>query len=121
MKRCNNCGKDKDEGEFYPRGDKNGSPGAWCKTCHKARAKRRAVRFKQRCVDYKGKDCIRCGYNRCIAALEFHHRDPSEKDFKISLTRNQYRWEQVKLELDKCDLVCSNCHKELHFIPVLQL
>lgn len=54
-----------------------------------------------------------CGYNRCWAALDFHHKDQSQKEFVISgnYTRS---WEVLKKELDKCDLICSNCHREIH-------
>ena len=60
-----------------------------------------------------------CGYNSCIAALEFHHRDPTQKDFTISKIKNRSFDMKVKQELDKCDLLCSNCHKETHFTPII--
>lgn len=67
---------------------------------------------KQRAIEYKGGSCQRCGYNKCNEALTFHHRNPDEKDFEIS---GQYiRWERVRLELDKCDMLCQNCHAEVH-------
>lgn len=69
--------------------------------------------FKVRCVDYKGGRCSRCGYNKYPAALEFHHRDPRQKDFHMGAGRTM-SWEKAVVELDKCDLVCSNCHKEVH-------
>lgn len=55
-----------------------------------------------------------CGYNRYPGALEFHHRDPKEKDFTISSRAHLTFDERVKQELDKCDLLCSNCHRERH-------
>lgn len=62
--------------------------------------------------------CEICGYNKCIEALDFHHRDPSKKDFTISSTRKGGKgvgsWPELKKELDKCILVCSNCHREIH-------
>ena len=54
-----------------------------------------------------------CGYNRCVDALEFHHKDPKEKDFKIG-SGNTMSWKDYKAEALKCILVCSNCHKEIH-------
>lgn len=63
-------------------------------------------------LEYKGFKCEICGYDKCIAALEFHH--PYEKDFGISSKGYTRAWEKVKLELDKCILVCSNCHREIH-------
>lgn len=72
-------------------------------------------RLKQKAVDYKGGKCERCNYNKCIAALEFHHTDPEKKDFSISSGGHTRAWDKVKEELDKCILVCSNCHKEIHY------
>lgn len=71
------------------------------------------VKLKEKCVEYKGGKCIICGYNKCISALEFHHIDPSEKDFRIS--SGIKRWELVEKEISKCILVCSNCHREIHY------
>lgn len=71
------------------------------------------TRTKKKLVDYKGGKCIMCGYDKCIDALEFHHRDPIEKDFTIS--GKSWSFERLKSEADKCDLVCSNCHKEIHY------
>lgn len=70
--------------------------------------------MKIKAVDYLGGKCIKCGYFKCMAAMEFHHRDPSQKDFRISNGRS-IKWERVVKELDKCDLLCSNCHKEMHY------
>jgi hypothetical protein len=67
--------------------------------------------FKQRAVDYKGGKCKLCGYDKYLAALEFHHRNPKCKDHTIHL-RNS--WNKTKHELDKCDLLCANCHRETH-------
>lgn len=69
-------------------------------------------RVKTKLVEYKGGKCQCCGYNRCIRALEFHHLDPSQKDFTISGKSKSF--EMLKKEADKCILVCSNCHKEIH-------
>ena len=70
-------------------------------------------RTKERAVEYKGGKCLICGYNRCINAFDFHHLDPKEKDFAISGNCNR-AWEKVKSELDKCVMLCSNCHREVH-------
>jgi len=70
------------------------------------------VRTKQKLIDYKGGRCMRCGYNKCVAALHFHHRNPNEKDFGISAKTKSF--DVMKLEVDKCDLLCSNCHAEEH-------
>lgn len=68
---------------------------------------------KIKAVEYKGGQCEFCGYSRCLRALEFHHKDPTKKDFQISANPN-ISWENMKIELDKCLLLCSNCHAEEH-------
>lgn len=73
--------------------------------------KRRAI--KEMLIAYKGGRCERCGYDKCNRALEFHHIDPSQKDFGISTQINR-NIDDLKTEVDKCILLCSNCHAELH-------
>lgn len=70
-------------------------------------------RFKKKAIEYKGGSCKICGYNKCLSAMVFHHRDPDQKDFSVSQLKSA-SWETMRLELDKCDLLCSNCHSELH-------
>ena len=67
---------------------------------------------KMKMVEYKGGKCEICGYNKCIEALEFHHINPKEKDFNISGGTKSFN--SLKSELDKCILVCANCHREIH-------
>jgi len=67
---------------------------------------------KKRLIEYKGGCCEICGYNKCVTALDFHHKDPKTKDFTIS--GKSYSFERLKNEVDKCILVCSNCHSEIH-------
>ena len=67
---------------------------------------------KKKAVEYKGGECERCGYNKCMRALDFHHLNPKEKDFAISGGTKSF--ESLKAELDKCILVCRNCHSEIH-------
>lgn len=68
--------------------------------------------FLAKIKEIRGGKCIRCGYDRCIKALEFHHIDPSKKDFTIS--NDHFRLQEAVEETKKCILICSNCHKELH-------
>ena len=68
---------------------------------------------KQRLVYVMGGKCCLCGYSRCNAALEFHHKNPSEKDTGVSKIGNK-RISVLLKEVEKCILVCSNCHKEIH-------
>jgi len=71
------------------------------------------LKVKEQCVEYKGGKCCKCGYNKCLAALEFHHIDPNKKDYTISGGTKSFQ--NLKSELDKCILVCKNCHAEIHF------
>lgn len=65
-------------------------------------------------INYKGGKCEKCGYKKSLAALEFHHKNPAEKDFAIADSKRRSFNELVKKELDKCMLVCANCHREIH-------
>jgi DNA invertase Pin-like site-specific DNA recombinase len=69
-------------------------------------------RVKKKLIEYKGGSCEKCGYNKSEHALHFHHLDPNQKDFTIS--GKSYSFERMKYEVDKCILVCSNCHCEIH-------
>lgn len=82
-----------------------------CKTCT---TRIRRYRLKVKSVEYKGGCCENCGYNKDLSALEFHHLDPNEKDFGIGAKGYTMSWDEVTKELDKCILVCSNCHHEIH-------
>ena len=68
---------------------------------------------KQELVNVLGGKCQICGFNSFLTALEFHHEDPSIKEFKLG-SGNTMSWENYKSEALKCILVCSNCHKEIH-------
>lgn len=85
-----------------------------CRKCGVEAVKRKRQRNKLRAIEYKGGKCCSCGYSKCAEALEFHHIDPTQKDFQISSKNHAKSWETVKLELDKCMILCANCHRELH-------
>ena len=70
--------------------------------------------LKQKAVKFKGGHCEVCGYDRCLAALTFHHRDPTKKDFGISDVMTTIPWHRIKKELMKTVLLCTNCHSEVH-------
>lgn len=69
--------------------------------------------MKLQAIKMLGGKCCICGYDKCIDALEFHHKDPKQKDFKLG-AGNTMSWQEYKNEVSKCILVCSNCHKEIH-------
>jgi 5-methylcytosine-specific restriction endonuclease McrA len=70
--------------------------------------------LRQLALDYKGGECSVCGYNKCLKALEFHHLESDKKDFGISSKGYTRSWDAIKRELDKCILLCANCHREVH-------
>jgi hypothetical protein len=112
-KHCNRCNETKSVEDFYRRRQgRECSP--YCKPCTTDETIERQRNFKQECVDYKGGECECCGYKKCNSALEFHHLDPSKKDFSISRARLTTFGKKVKAELDKCMIVCANCHREIH-------
>lgn len=85
-----------------------------CKECVNQRTNKKRNDLKIKSLEYKGNKCSLCGYDKCIISLTFHHLDPNEKDFGISRKGYTKPWEEVKKELDKCILLCSNCHAEEH-------
>jgi predicted HNH restriction endonuclease len=113
QKYCAYCKDHKPISSFYNRrGKEGGSP--YCKPCTNSEALLRQRKFKTQCIEYKGGKCEVCGYNKFQGALEFHHKNPTQKDFQISKARGWTFNERIKKELDKCQILCSNCHKELH-------
>ena len=76
--------------------------------------KRRRKNLREMARTSKGNKCIICGYNKCQRALNFHHIDPSKKEFDLSSRGLTRSWEKIKNEIEKCVLVCANCHAEIH-------
>lgn len=75
---------------------------------------KRRKKLKVMAVQLKGGKCQVCGYDRCVSALEFHHIDEKAKEFDLSTRGLTRSWEKIKNEVQKCVLVCSNCHREIH-------
>lgn len=71
-------------------------------------------KMRKHALDAFGGECGICGYRKCTQALEFHHVSPSEKDFSIG-SSNIANWSKIVVELRKCVMVCTNCHRELHY------
>ena len=104
---CRTCGID-GQSNFYKTARYQ------CKSCFN---KRCVASGQQRVFDLKmhyGGKCVRCGYNKSLAALQFHHTDPTQKEFSLGHKRG-IKWEEQIKELDKCELVCANCHAEIHY------
>jgi len=86
-----------------------------CKKCSSESVQKRRKEIKEALVKYKGGKCEKCGYDKCIAALEFHHINPEEKEFGISAAGVTRSMSVLQKEADKCVLLCSNCHREFHW------
>lgn len=112
FKTCPKCKEIKNlNNDFYT--SKNGDVHGWCKPCNNKITYQKQLDRKAECVNYKGGKCIVCGYNKYIGSLDFHHLDPTKKEFNISSLRS-YNFNSLKKELDKCVLLCKNCHSETH-------
>ena len=71
------------------------------------------IAFKKNWIKNHGNGCCKCGYNKCIDALEFHHLNPEEKEITLS-NRGHYSIEDMMAEAEKCIILCANCHREIH-------
>lgn len=90
-----------------------GDGGRWrCRQCRVDSLKKRRQERKELLVLEAGGKCS-CSYDRSIAALQFHHRDPSEKLFDLNQKNMSKPLEVLRAEAKKCDLLCSNCHSEI--------
>lgn len=75
----------------------------------------RGLKRKLALIKMKGGECEKCGYKKNIAALEFHHRDETTKKFRLDIRNMSNRsFEKLLEEINKCDLLCANCHREEH-------
>ena len=83
--------------------------------------KLRGLKRKIELIELKGGCCEKCGYNKNVAAFDFHHKDPTQKDYQLDM-RKLSNTSMIKLmeEVEKCELLCANCHRE-HHSPDLEM
>ena len=129
MKTCKRCGKIKDALSFSP--DKRNKDGlqSQCKDCYKGDKskhyhankevylevqKKRKRDRKLKAIEYKGNKCYDCGNSFHQSVYEFHHLDPSTKEANPASLKSA-SWEKFKEELDKCVMLCANCHRMRHW------
>ena len=111
-KRCTECKEIKPISDFYVINKKIMS---YCKDCYKAKEKEKYKDKMQQLIDFKQTlQCKKCGEKR-FYLFDFHHRNPQEKDFTIS-DNPRASLTSLKEEIDKCDVLCSNCHREWHYL-----
>ncbi len=80
------------------------------RSAYQSKYRRNKIR---RLKNHFGGKCVICGYDKCLDALDFHHKNPEEKKFSL----REYRGRAYKTQLaeaEKCMLVCANCHREIH-------
>lgn len=118
-KICTQCKRELPLTQYYSRG--NGKLRSECKECHSKYVKRKYQERKGAIGDVKGSiGCAKCGDVRSYV-LDFHHKDPSIKDANIArMTSNKNRLEDIQKEIDKCVVLCSNCHREFHHLEFTQ-
>ena len=127
IKFCNKCKKEKDLSQFYTNLRYKAGVDAECKGCRALRsafwrkknlkqsaeiARTHRTQTKQRLVNEFGGKCRICGFNKSIAALEFHHLDPAQKETQVMEGNPTFK--RAFEEAKKCILVCSNCHRMIH-------
>jgi len=129
MKKCIRCNTEKPLTEFNKNKAKKDGYQSNCRACGNAQSKnhynnnrsdyydrndKRVKRIKEYINEFKGKTPCSCGEDR-VPCLQFHHLDPSDKDFSVSQAIiNHYGIERIQAEMDKCIVMCSNCHLLLH-------
>lgn len=95
--------------KHFPRPD-----GAYrCGKCASSWVIKNRQKKKRQLVEKHGGACVVCGYDTYVGALDFHHIDPKQKSFSLSVKGLSYSWESLVSEAEKCVLLCKNCHTEL--------
>lgn len=114
VKKCCKCKEIKNISEFYKKTDKYLQP--YCKHCLNQIQIERWRKRKIEAIKYKGSCCVKCGARypdepSCV--FDFHHLQPEIKEMSWNELR-LYSDKKIKEELDKCILLCSNCHRKIH-------
>jgi len=116
FKKCKSCGKKQSIDKFRKRTDRENLRVPYCKKCQNKemliRYKKRHYKLKLKAVKYLGGKCHVCGYSKNIHVLDFHHKNPKIKKGEFIKFKSEAR---IEKELDRCVLLCSNCHRELHY------
>ena len=116
-KTCSQCNIEKPLSEYYKRNSKNEKPYDRCKKCFNIYCRDRWVEKKIMAINYKGGKCEDCNLSypeQPYVIFDFHHLDPSKKEFSWDKLRLKGT-DSIKKELDKCALLCSNCHRKRHY------
>jgi hypothetical protein len=131
MKQCPKCNLKKDLSEFNKNQKRKDGLQRICKICSRNEDKKSYKKSKEynprirldrnkevfnrkiKWINtFKEEGCIKCGEKRCHV-LDFHHLDPSKKEFNIA---SYASYEKLKKEIKKCIILCSNCHRDFHYL-----
>jgi hypothetical protein len=116
MIKCNKCNIEKSLDQYSKRKNSKDGYSITRKQCHNQYYKNNKQNYFDRrkwFYDIKAKlKCERCGFNH-PAALDFHHKDPTQKSFGISANKHIGE-EKILKEIEKCEVLCSNCHRIEH-------
>lgn len=117
IKKCSICGKELPITDFAFRNKSKGTFRTECKKCHSQYVANQYLERKQLVNKIKSeKGCAKCGEKRSYV-LDFHHLDPNEKDYNVArITSNSTKIETIKKEIEKCVVLCANCHREFHYL-----
>ena len=115
MKICTTCKIAKPNEGFAIDKRRQTGRNPQCRRCQLDAKKLKRANNKAKAVEYSGGKCKRCGIiSKCLDIYDFHHRNPLEKESSLNRLVNT-DWESIIKELDKCYLLCSNCHKITHW------
>lgn len=103
---CIKCGQS-DNKMFY------GKEKTYCKKCRSKYVLEAGRRLRAKATEQLGGKCIICGFNKYLCSLDFHHISPKHKDPHFGSKRG-WSWDRMKRELEKCVLLCKNCHAAVH-------
>lgn len=126
MKICNKCRKEKSLDDFYDGTQRGKNGQVWkykdsiCKPCRRAYGTNRRKKKKQQIVNYLGGRCIDCDIVDIPDIYDTHHINPSTKEFSIAKSAGQTFNDKLKVELDKCILLCANCHRKRHAYDLIE-
>jgi len=131
-KKCTQCNLEKEFTEFFVKNKEKKLLHSQCKSCYNRKRKskehynkykneylerinkRKAIKInenRQKLLEYfKEHSCIKCGETNPIV-LEFDHRDEKDKKRGIATMMTSYNWETILVEIEKCDVLCANCHR----------
>lgn len=127
MRTCSKCKCEKEVSEFHKTKSRADGLSVWCKECQKNHKKQHYQSYKEKYLtnNYerrkwfynlkRGLKCSRCGFDH-PAALDFHHKNNESKEFNISKQYhgNPYMKEEILKEIEKCEVLCANCHRIEH-------